>query len=304
MSALPPELSLDRTGCLGERTFAAILARVRAVADPPVLAEFGAGASTVRFAQALPGATIHSFESMEWWAASTRELVARHAPGASVEIAVRPLAFDFHGPLTLLSFAAGDMPSVTFDCVLVDGPPWFCYLGREACLYQIHDRLRVGGLVFLDDYSRPHERQAVRHWLSVFEGSFELDGVISEEHEVAVLRKTAESTPSWEGLLAAGEPERVDRMYFDLRWAASVVSVPFLERAIAGELERRGELDEDVKRILDMIRNHPQVPAVRDLALESMRRAYGVEQAEPDDALALDRAQQALRLVFGPLLPA
>jgi hypothetical protein len=300
---VPPELSLDRTGCLGERTFAAIVERVRGAAHRPALAEFGAGTSTVRFALALPGARLVSFESTREFAATTAELLARHCPGARVEIAVRRLRFELYGPLALLSFARGPIPPVTFDCVLVDGPGWFSCLGREACLYQIHDRVRVGGLVFLDDYSRDREREAVRHWLSVFDGSFELEDVIAEEHEVAVLRKTAESAPRWEALIAAGEPARIERMYSEMRWAASVVSVSFLERAIGGALERGGELDPDVQRILHMIRHHPQKPEIRNLAIDSMRRAYGVDSIEADRGLAHERAQQALRLVFGPLLP-
>jgi hypothetical protein len=299
--AVPDELSLDRTGCLGERTFAAILERVRGVADPPAVAEFGAGASTVRFA--LAGARTVSFESSEEFAATTGQLLSRHCPGADVEIALRPLRFETYGPLELLSFARGAMPDASFDGVLVDGPPWFTCLGREACLYQIHDRVRVGGLVFLDDYSREREREAVAHWLEVFAGSFRLEEVIAREHEVAVLRKTAESAPSWDTLVAAGEPERIARMYGEMRWAAGVVSVGFVERAIGGALERGGDVDPDVQRILHMMRNHPQTPVVRNLAIDSMRRAYGVEDVEADPALAHERAQHALRLVFGPNLP-
>ena len=40
------------------------------------------------------------------------------------------------------------------DCVIVDGPPVYTLRGREACLYQVYDQIKIGGLVILDDFRR------------------------------------------------------------------------------------------------------------------------------------------------------
>ena len=36
--------------------------------------------------------------------------------------------------------------------MIIDGPPVYTLRGREACLYQVYDQIRIGGLVILDDF--------------------------------------------------------------------------------------------------------------------------------------------------------
>ena len=83
------------------------------------------------------------------------------------------------------------------DCVIIDGPPVYTLRGREACLYQVYDLIRIGGLVILDDFRRSYEKQIVENWLSIYPSSFTVE-IIREDHHLAVLRKIRSVTPCWD----------------------------------------------------------------------------------------------------------
>ena len=68
---------------------------------------------------------------------------------------------------------------------IIDGPPVYTLRGREACLYQVYDQIKIGGLVILDDFRRSYEKQIVENWLSVYPGSFAVE-IIREDHHLAV----------------------------------------------------------------------------------------------------------------------
>lgn len=75
------------------------------------------------------------------------------------------------------------------DAAVVDGPSSATLRGREACLYQIFEKLRVGGLVFLDDYERKGEKIIVRNWLDTYLNCFEKQ-VIEVSDGICVFKKT------------------------------------------------------------------------------------------------------------------
>ncbi|MBX3248048.1 MAG: class I SAM-dependent methyltransferase [Myxococcales bacterium] len=178
---------LDTPWAIGAAAYAAIVAQLREM-NARVLVEFGSGSSTIALSRDLPALSITSIEHDPRFLEATRA-----ALGANATLEHRPLAWQRHGDAPYLSYTPGPLPA-SIDAVIIDGPPFWTRRGREACLYQCFDALRVGGRVFLDDYERLGERRIVRHWLRGFSGALRLVEVIDEAKRVAVLEKTAEAT--------------------------------------------------------------------------------------------------------------
>lgn len=188
--------ALERPWAIGDAAWWAIRERLSQFGPGSLetLVEFGSGASTAALAQAFPQTHILSIDHDPRFAAATKERLPRDT---KVELALRPLVWQDHGGAPYLCYEVGELPE-RVDAVLIDGPPHWTRGGREAALYQVWERLRVGGLVFLDDYRRPMERKVVSHWLTVFAGSLELAEVLEVGHHVAVLRKTDHLSPRWD----------------------------------------------------------------------------------------------------------
>ena len=188
-TALP---DLDHYFSLGEAAFEEIIARVSTM-QPQTFLELGSGRSTVRFAAALDGTKIFSIESGPTYASQTRALLDQHGI-KSAEVIETPIRRQYHGLALYDGFDFGQdtlrlLPTV-IDVLLVDGPPGLCFGGREAALYALFERVRIGGLVIVDDLFRRHEQRAVRHWQKRFPGAFEV--AFSETgHQLAYLTKVA-----------------------------------------------------------------------------------------------------------------
>ena len=188
--------ALDAPWAIGSEAMSAVRERLALLGSktPLTIVEFGGGVSTAALARAFPRAHILSIDHDPRFLEATRLRVA----GTRVEVSLRPLTWQDHGEAPYLSYEAGAFPEMV-DAVLVDGPPHWTRGGREATLYQVFDRLKVGGLVILDDHRRRRERRIVEHWLEVYRGSLELVEVLEVGHHLAVLRKTDALAPSWEG---------------------------------------------------------------------------------------------------------
>lgn len=163
---MTPELNaldLDGPWRLGEKSFELLVEDLKAVA-PTQIVEFGSGASSIRLAQAFPEAHILSIDHDPEYFAKTRALLAAHPELENLTISLRPLKWQLLVGSLFYSYALGALPR-TIDAVLIDGPPRRYLGGREACFYQVYERLRVGGRVYLDDSERHGELRAVSNWL-------------------------------------------------------------------------------------------------------------------------------------------
>jgi predicted O-methyltransferase YrrM len=163
----------------------------------PTIVEFGSGASTAAFAHDLPDATIFSVDNDPTYFEHTRAALPSNA---NVELVHRPLVWQRHGGAPYLSYAPSVLPD-RVDVLIIDGPPHWTRRGREACLYQAMPALRVGALIFLDDYQRSAEQRTVRHWLATYPSALRLVEVIEEGDHLAVLEKTAEDVAARPDLL-------------------------------------------------------------------------------------------------------
>lgn len=188
-SGLP---GLDHFFSLGESAFEEIVTRV-ATLEPKTFVELGSGRSTVRFAAALSDTRVYSIESGPSYATETRRLLDQHGINNAVLIEA-PIHRQFFGMAVYDGFDLGteakqQLPA-SIDVLLIDGPPGMCFGGREAALYALFDRVRMGGLVIVDDLFRHHEQRAVRHWQKRFPGAFEVT-FSKTGHQLAYLTKVA-----------------------------------------------------------------------------------------------------------------
>lgn len=184
-----PELNLDVGYSIGELAFAQICREFRK-RQPAIIVEFGSGRSTARLALEFPSTSIVSIESDEGFCLQTRALINNLPKAGRVQVFFRPLRWRLVGLGWILTYQDGSFPE-EIDCVLIDGPPGWAYRGREGALYQVFGRLRVGGVVILDDYGRPGEQTAVSNWARFLGGAFVVH-TSDISHGLAIIRKTAE----------------------------------------------------------------------------------------------------------------
>jgi predicted O-methyltransferase YrrM len=184
---IPEELSLDQSWCLGEKTFSLLLKDLQSFSVEN-LVEFGSGISSARFALELPHVRILSIDCALTYHGRTIQLLNRFVTGHRVTVELRELCWQRHGLGLYQSYRVGQfLPRV--DAIIIDGPPGWTGRGREACLYQSFDSLRVGGRVFLDDYERPDEQQIVRNWQAAYPGVFRIRVLDTSPSQLCVLEK-------------------------------------------------------------------------------------------------------------------
>jgi len=152
-------LDLDTGWRIGEEAFEWIVGTLRE-RDVKRILEFGSGASTIRFALALPDCQIVSVESDETFANATRSLAAVNGVESRVCVHLARLrSFRVQGwRFTSYDFSSNEL----FDAIVIDGPPGVAKRGREACLYIACGLLMHTGTVIVDDSTRPAEAAGLR----------------------------------------------------------------------------------------------------------------------------------------------
>jgi hypothetical protein len=208
--AIPEALNLDTGWSLSEHGFALVLELFHMIGVPRSFAEFGSGRSTVRFSLAFPEASILSLES-DWMGFQEAKRL-QHRFGCDNAITLR------HDPLVPHSYGYGEIFSYQsdplvrsgrFDCVIIDGPPFYVLRGREICLYEAYASLELGGFVILDDYYRKAEQTIVSNWFSVYPGSFRLLRVLNTSHGMAILQKIKSVTPNWQSAVLHADRQKI-----------------------------------------------------------------------------------------------
>lgn len=172
-----------------------ILLKMRQEQALHTVVEFGTGFSTIRLGMEFPGIHIISFEHEQAFVGEHLDAKKKYCLSVNIDILQRDLTFEHYGPLKLLSYRRNPfvIPN-SIDFVLIDGPPFFTIAGREACLYQVYDAIRIGGKIVLDDYDRPREKTVLKHWLAVYPNAFEVT-VHNVEHGMVELTKVRSVQP-------------------------------------------------------------------------------------------------------------
>ena len=182
-------LAFSSSWSLGEGAYQAIVGDLKQ-RGAQTLVEFGSGTSTVRFSRDLD-IDITSIEAEHQYYEQTQAQVAAHGRPQRVTVHHRPIVWQRHGLSWFRSFAVGSFPS-NVDAVLIDGPPITTRRGREACVYQVFERARVGCRFYLDDYCRSSEQTIVNNWRRAYPDAIKLVTTFEVDHHVAVLEKVAD----------------------------------------------------------------------------------------------------------------
>ncbi len=196
-SKMPEQFSLDAGWSIGETAFERIETLLLQMSPVERILEFGSGPSSIRLAMAFPEAQVLSVEGDWRNYAETTSLVRSFWDQRNLSIKYRPIVLESYGDAEFLTYEDGVFWEEEIDCVIIDGPPVYTLRGREACLYQVYDQIKIGGLVILDDFRRSYEKQIVENWLSVYPGSFTVE-IIRSDHHLVVLRKIKSVTPCWD----------------------------------------------------------------------------------------------------------
>jgi len=196
---MPDRLNLNAGWSIGETAFDRIETLLLQMSPVERILEFGSGPSSIRLAMAFSEAQVLSVEGDWRNFAETTNLMRSFWDKRNLSIKYRPVKLESYGDAEFLTYEDGMFwdDQKEMDCVIIDGPPVYTLRGREACLYQIYDQIKIGGLVILDDFRRRFEKQIVENWLSVYPGSFTVE-TIREDHHLAVLRKVRSMTPCWD----------------------------------------------------------------------------------------------------------
>lgn len=159
-----PEAALPHLGSWkADVGFLTRLADHVAAAQPAVVVELGAGASTLILARALAlngGGRLVSYDQHAPFVAATRAWLAEQ--GVAAEVRHAPLS-DPPAGWPGRWYALADVPE-RIDMLVIDGPPWTLHPLVRGGAEVLFDRIAPGGVVMLDDAARPGERIVARRW--------------------------------------------------------------------------------------------------------------------------------------------
>lgn len=145
------------------------IVRLIAMARPQTVVELGAGASTLVAARALAlhgGGCLSSYDQHADFAAGVAEWLRAHALEADIRAApLVPAPAGWPG----LWYAPEDLPE-RIDLLIIDGPPWSIHPLVRGAAETLFPRIPVGGVVLMDDGSRPGERLVMRRWAGRWPG--------------------------------------------------------------------------------------------------------------------------------------
>ena len=224
---IPDQLNLDAGWSIGETAFERITTTLLAMSPVERILEFGSGPSSIRLAMAFSEAEVLSIEGDWRNFAETTSLMQTLWDKRNLSIKYRPITLESYGDAEFLTYEDGMFWEEEIDCVIIDGPPVYTLRGREACLYQVYDQIKIGGLVILDDFRRSYEKQIVENWLSVYPGSFTVE-IIREDHHLAVLRKIRSTTPCWDASDRLSDVQSVSETLSRITKALSYVDDVYL----------------------------------------------------------------------------
>ena len=228
---MPDRLNLDTGWSIGGTAFERTETLLLQMSPVERILEFGSGPSSIRLAMAFPEAQVLSVEGDRQNFRETTDLIHKFLDKSNLLIKYRPITPESYGDASFLTYEDGIFWKGEIDCVIIDGPPFYTLRGREACLYQVYDQIRIGGLVILDDFRRPFEKQIVENWQSVYPGSFAVE-IIREDHHLAVLRKIKSVTPCWDAPARLLDVQSVSEILPHITKALSHVDDVYL-RALA-----------------------------------------------------------------------
>lgn len=269
---VPDRLNLDTGWSIGEAAFERIATLLLQISPVERILEFGSGPSSIRLAMAFPEAQVLSVEGDWRNFRETTDLMQKFLAKCNLSIKYRPITLESYGDTEFLTYEDGVFWEEEMDCVIIDGPPVYTLRGREACLYQVYDQIKIGGLVILDDFRRSYEKQIVENWLSVYPGSFAVE-IIREDHHLVVLRKIKSVTPCWNAPYRLSDVQSVSETRAQIAKALSHVDDVYLSA-----LAKATNCETDLIGLFNTLRN------IYGVSREHIQEFAGRNSTLPPDA--------------------
>lgn len=159
-----PESALPNLGSWkADAGFLTLIVDTILAAQPRMVVEFGAGASTLVAARALQMSGqghLLSFDQDQAFTEANRSWLAEHDLHADIRAAPLVRA---PGEWPGLWYDTPDLPA-RIDLLVIDGPPWSIHPFVRGAAESLFERVSMGGIVLLDDGARPGERVVARRW--------------------------------------------------------------------------------------------------------------------------------------------
>jgi len=163
---LPPTM-----GFAGSPDFLRLIADYALNDNVEKILECSSGISTIVIAQAFKTkgkGHVYSLENDAKYADITRNTLKKYGLEEWATVITAPLVeMKLSGDQYAWYDFSDKIPDVTFDGLVIDGPPWSVSKNaRYPAGPHLFPKLRAQGHIFLDDYIREEEQAAVEIWLS------------------------------------------------------------------------------------------------------------------------------------------
>jgi predicted O-methyltransferase YrrM len=160
--------------------------------------EFGSGYSSSLVAYELDKLNhgfLHSIDNSKYWSSKAAKFVEQNKLSPRVAFHVFKLTLRTYGKSAYVFYNIDPhfyslQPSI--DLVIIDGPHHD--VGREGALYEVFDKLKVGGYLFLDDCKAEHMERTIERWSARFPKSIRIDKFLEIGNGIAIIKKLRDLT--------------------------------------------------------------------------------------------------------------
>jgi predicted O-methyltransferase YrrM len=155
--------------------------------------EFGSGYSSSLVAYELDKLNhgfLHSIDNSKRWSSKALQFVEQKKLSRRVAFHVFELTLRTYKKYAYVFYDIDPhfydlQPSI--DLVIIDGPHHD--VGREGAIYEVFDKVKVGGYLFLDDCKAEHMKRTIERWSARFPKSIEMDKFLEIGNGITIIKK-------------------------------------------------------------------------------------------------------------------
>jgi predicted O-methyltransferase YrrM len=155
--------------------------------------EFGSGYSSSLVAYELDKLNhgfLHSIDNSKYWSSKASQFVQQNQLSSRVFFHVFKLTLRIYQKHAYVFYNIDPhfyalQPSL--DLVIIDGPHHD--VSREGAIYEVFDKVKVGGYLFLDDCKAEHMKRSTARWNERFPKSIRIEKFLEIGNGIAIIKK-------------------------------------------------------------------------------------------------------------------